>query len=436
MWGNPGEPADSFYEVRPECTDVPKSKFRIKPGKTLSVRKWQAAFTPEGQLDITKVLGRIQRSGIHPSIRGEVWEFLLASYDPKSTTEEREQIRERRREQYIRWKEECCQMFPVVGSGKYITAPVITEDGRPIQDPLVLQEANRGGNNPDSFELAKELTSRGPLDKKAIQWILTLHQIGLDVIRTDRTLVFYEKQENLSKLWDILAVYAWIDTDVGYCQGMSDLCSPMIMLLENEADAFWCFERLMRRLRGNFRCTERSVGVESQLSNLASVTQVIDPKLHQHLDALGGGDYLFAFRMLMVLFRREFSFCDSLYLWEMMWALEYDPDLFTIYEEEADEASEKGEASKGRAKSIRQCGKYERENMRNKTEAPLPISVFLVASVLKDKSATLLTEARGLDDVVKILNDITGNIDAKKACTGAMKLHKKYLKQAKRNTPA
>lgn len=43
--------------------------------------------------------------------------------------------------------------------------------------------------------------------------------LGLDVIRTDRTLVFYEKQENLSKLWDILAVYAWIDKDVGYCQG-------------------------------------------------------------------------------------------------------------------------------------------------------------------------------------------------------------------------
>ena len=42
---------------------------------------------------------------------------------------------------------------------------------------------------------------------------------GLDVVRTDRTLVFYEKQANLSKLWDILAVYAWIDTDVGYCQG-------------------------------------------------------------------------------------------------------------------------------------------------------------------------------------------------------------------------
>ena len=29
---------------------------------------------------------------------------------------------------------------------------------------------------------------------------------------------------------------------------MSDLCSPMIVLLDDEADAFWCFERLMRRL--------------------------------------------------------------------------------------------------------------------------------------------------------------------------------------------
>lgn len=43
--------------------------------------------------------------------------------------------------------------------------------------------------------------------------------LGLDVARTDRSLVFYEKQENLSKLWDILSVYAWFDKDVNYCQG-------------------------------------------------------------------------------------------------------------------------------------------------------------------------------------------------------------------------
>ncbi|XVF70548.1 hypothetical protein PTKIN_Ptkin11bG0170400 [Pterospermum kingtungense] len=431
MWGAPAEPADSYYEVRPECTDVPITRFKIKPGKTLSARKWQAAFSPDGHLDIGKTLHRIQSGGIHPSIRGEVWEFLLGCYGPRSTFDERDQIRQHRRVQYARWKNECSEIFPVVGSGKYITAPVITENGQPIQDPLVLLETNPGATA-NSTEMVKELSSRGPLDKKVIQWLLALHQIGLDVIRTDRTLVFYEKQENLSKLWDILSVYAWIDTDVGYCQGMSDLCSPMIILLEDEAEAFWCFERLMRRLRGNFRCTESSVGVETQLSNLAAVTQVIDPKLHQHLETLGGGDYLFAFRMLMVLFRREFSFCDSLYLWEMMWALEYDPDLFSLYEEPGLNA-EKAGGSKGKTKSTRQCGKYERENMKIKSsDAPLPISVFLVASVLKDKSSILLQEARGLDDVVKILNDMTGNLDAKKACIGALKLHKKYLKKAKK----
>lgn len=450
MWKDAGAPTDSFYEVRAECNDVPKTKFKIKAGKTLSVRRWQAAFSPEGYLDIAPTLSRIHRGGIHPSIRGEVWEFLLGCFEPKSTFEEREQLRQRRRVQYYRWKEECREMDSHVGSDKIITAPIITEDGEPIQDPLVLQEAGPAQSQPSTADtddddecneffavneqVDKKEHSGRVTDKKIIQWKLTLHQIGLDVVRTDRTLVFYEKQENLSKLWDILAVYAWIDKDVGYCQGMSDLCSPMIILLEDEADAFWCFERLMRRLRGNFRCTESSVGVENQLQNLASITQVLDPKLHQHLETLGGGDYLFAFRMFMVLFRREFSFGDSLYLWEMMWSLEYDPELFAMYEE-SELMTDKNEGSKGRVKSIRQFGKYERENMKNGgkgAEAPLPISVFLVASVLKDKSTKLLQEARGLDDVVKILNDITGNIDAKKACTGAMKLHRKYLKKAKK----
>ena len=101
------------------------------------------------------------------------------------------------------------------------------------------------------------------------------------------------------------------------------------------------------------------------------------------------------------------NFGTLLLLQQMMWALEYDPDLCVLYEE-PDIGNEKGEGSKGKAKSIRQCGKYERENLKAKnSEAPLPISVFLVASVLKDKSTKLLTEARGLDDVVKVCFSIS-----------------------------
>ncbi|CAH1444445.1 unnamed protein product [Lactuca virosa] len=271
-------------------------------------------------------------------------------------------------------------MFPLVGSGKFITAPVITEDGTPTQDPIVLLEANpeklMTPTTQATINSGKEISVPKEEDNKIIQWKLTLRQIGLDVVRTDRTLVFYEKHDNLSKLWDVLSVYAWFDKEVGYGQGAS-------------------------------------VGVESQLCNLANVIQVVDPKLHQHLDHLGGGDYLFAFRMLM-----------------MMWALEYDPDLYNLYEEPD---SDRPEDAKENPKSSRQCGKFEREILRSgaKDEETLPISVFLVASVLKEKSVKLLTKAKGLDDVVKILNDTSGNLDAKKSCSGAMKLHKKYLKKVK-----
>lgn len=30
--------------------------------------------------------------------------------------------------------------------------------------------------------------------------------------------------------------------------GMSDLLSPFVVLFENNADAFWCFEMLLRRM--------------------------------------------------------------------------------------------------------------------------------------------------------------------------------------------
>lgn len=43
--------------------------------------------------------------------------------------------------------------------------------------------------------------------------------VGLDVVRTDQTLVFYESQTNQAKLWDVLAIYAWMDNDIGYIQG-------------------------------------------------------------------------------------------------------------------------------------------------------------------------------------------------------------------------
>ncbi|XP_030935456.1 TBC1 domain family member 17-like isoform X4 [Quercus lobata] len=329
-------------------------------------------------------------------------------------------------------------MVPVIGSGRFITAPIINNDRQMIEDSST--DSNFQDDNgvmatslvDSSLDHGRHV-SNAVSEKKVIQWKLNLHQIGLDVVRTDRALVFYESEANQAKLWDILAVYAWVDNDIGYVQGMSDICSPMVILLENEADAFWCFERAMRRLRKNFRCSTSSVGVQAQLSALSQIIKVIDPKLHQHLEDLDGGEYLFAFRMLMVLFRREFSFVDSLYLWELMWAMEYNPNIFSLYEEPRD-AAENIVAPKINEKLLKQYGKFERKNVKTgRTDQHSALAVFLVASVLENKNKRLLKEAKGLDDVVKIMSDITGNLDAKKACKKALKIHKKYLSKTNKS---
>lgn len=416
---------DSYYAVRPECRDdVPKTHFKPRAGRTLSETRWHASFSEDGHLDIALVLRRIQRGGVHPNIKGPVWEFLLGCFDPDSTFDERRQLRENRRSEYDTLKSKCKKMEPTVGSGKLVTTPVITEDGQPAEDP------SNNGTSPKEEGDKEDITIK---DKEVIQWKLTLHQIGLDVVRTDRTLVYYEDEKNRARVWDILAVYSWIDRDIGYCQGMSDLCSPISMLLENEADAFWCFERLMRRTRANFKCTTGSLGVRSQLTVLSSIMQSVDPKLHEHIENLDGGEYLFAFRMLMVLFRREFSFVDTLYLWEVMWAMEYNPKLFSMYESDA--KSSNASSLTLNAGSLKKYGKFERMNLNteqsSKDDQHTTLSIFLVASVLEAQNKKLLQEAKGLDDVVKILNDLTGNLDAKKACHNALKIHSKYLTKVK-----
>ncbi|KAM0941884.1 putative Rab-GTPase-TBC domain-containing protein [Dioscorea sansibarensis] len=421
---------EAFYPIKPDCReDVPQTRFKPKPGKTLSARRWHSSFSEEGYLDMATVLKRIQRGGVHPSIKGVVWEFLLGCYDPKSTFDERSQLRQKRRSEYEKLKSKCQEMEKAIGSGRVVTTPVISEDGQlvegPSKDEYVSDDETR---DPSAEQEMSDLH----VDEEVVKWKLTLHQIGLDVVRTDRTLVYYENQSNQARLWDVLAVYSWIDRDIGYCQGMSDLCSPIIMLVENEADAFWCFERLMRRLRGNFKCTSSSIGVRSQLTVLASIVKTIDPALHRHLESLDGGEYLFAFRMLMVLFRREFSFVDAMYLWELMWAMEYNPNLFHMYE--ADGSNDPKVDATNNTVSLKQYGKFERKNVKSgvKNEQQVTLSIFLAASVLEAKNKPLLMEAKGLDDVVKILNDITGNLDAKKACYDALKLQNKYLSKVAR----
>lgn len=75
-----------------------------------------------------------------------------------------------------------------------------------------------------------------------------------DVYRTDRTLDFYagEGNKNLVKLHNVLMTYVMYNFDLGYVQGMSDLLSPILMIMNSdEAESFWCFVGFMNRVVSN-----------------------------------------------------------------------------------------------------------------------------------------------------------------------------------------
>uniref|UniRef100_A0A0D9UVP6 Rab-GAP TBC domain-containing protein n=1 Tax=Leersia perrieri TaxID=77586 RepID=A0A0D9UVP6_9ORYZ len=310
------------------------------------------------------------------------------------------------------------------------------------------------------------------------EWLWTLHRIVVDVVRTDSHLDFYGESRNMARMSDILAVYAWVDPSTGYCQGMSDLLSPFVVLYEDDADAFWCFEMLLRRMRENFQM-EGPTGVMKQLQALWKIMETTDVELFEHLSAIGAESLHFAFRMLLVLFRRELSFEESLSMWEMMWAADFDEDVILHLEEnclepllvdmrndlsciscEVKEEHRMNSYARRKSKSRKpydkngemRCNLPVKPNTRNPLcglsgatiwarhqqmshistnvfskngDDDLPI--FCVAAILVINRHKIIRETHSIDDAIKMFNDNVLKINVKRCVRMALKLRKKYI---------
>ncbi|XVE81009.1 hypothetical protein DITRI_Ditri15bG0028100 [Diplodiscus trichospermus] len=360
----------------------------------LKPEKWQSAFDNEGKVaGFQKAPKLIILGGVDPSIRPEVWEFLLGCYTLGSTSDYRRQLRTARRstpECYNDLIKQCQTMHSSIGTGSlaYTVGSKVTDmrtsskdggkkeatDNFQIKNNAdLIMESNVSSSlskniscpcnseielvHPDAYEpvlssnnvsyktermndvrkttLVHATRSQewAAHDERVSEWLWILHQIVVDVVRTDSHLEFYEDTRNLAIMSDILAVYAWVDPASGYCHGMSDLLSPFVVIFEDNADAFWCcFEMLIRRMRENFQM-EGPTGVMKQLQALWHILKLSSKEIFAHLSNIGAESLHFAFPMLLVLFRRELSFSEALRMWEMMWAADFE-ESFTCNLEE------------------------------------------------------------------------------------------------------
>lgn len=59
--------------------------------------------------------------------------------------------------------------------------------------------------------------------------------------------------------------------------------------------------------------------MRAQLLTLDHLVQLMDPKLYVHLQSADSTNFFFFFRMLLVWYKREFEWTDTLRLWETLW---------------------------------------------------------------------------------------------------------------------
>lgn len=149
---------------------------------------------------------------------------------------------------------------------------------------------------------------------------LVANMVRKDTLRTDRGHPFFsdEHSENISRLFNLLVTYALTHPSLSYCQGMSDLASPLLLVLDDEAHAYICFCSLMSRLYQNFDL--KGTVLNKKFEHLQLLLRRKDPEFFSYLKYQNADDLLFCYRWVLLELKREFALDNVLTLLEVMWA--------------------------------------------------------------------------------------------------------------------
>ncbi|KFG86284.1 putative GTPase activating protein [Metarhizium anisopliae] len=261
--------------------------------RPVTMAEWETFFDPEtGRLSLTvdEVKERIFHGGLdaEDGVRKEAWLFLLGVYEWYGTADERKAQIASLRDQYYRLKHSWWERL------------------------------EGDGGEGEAGEWWRE--QRGRIEK--------------DVHRTDRNVPIFQGEDaphpdpnspfadvgtnvHLEQMKEMLLTYNEYNKDLGYVQGMSDLLSPIYAVIQDDAIAFWGFQKFMERMERNFLRDQS--GMRGQLLTLDQLVNFMDPKLWNHLQSADSTNFFFFFRMILVWYKREFAWVDILRLWEGLW---------------------------------------------------------------------------------------------------------------------
>jgi len=144
-----------------------------------------------------------------------------------------------------------------------------------------------------------------------------------DAERTDVTVDFYSgpSNQNVRKLTNIIMTYVQEHPNVSYTQGMTDMLSPILYVMNEEADAYICFSCLLQPIQENF--SPQCEGALGKIEGVKHLCEVLAPDLYHYLERLEQDAFTLCFGMVLIECRREFSFKESINLLEVIIASRY-----------------------------------------------------------------------------------------------------------------
>ena len=205
---------------------------------------------------------------------------------------------------------------------------------------------------------------------------------GEDIAHPDPDSPFADAGTNvhMEQMKDMLLTYNEYNRSLGYVQGMSDLLSPIYAVMQDDAVAFWAFVGFMSRMERNFLRDQS--GMRAQLLALDQLVQLLDPQLYIHLESADSTNFFFFFRMLLVWYKREFEWADTLRLWEILWT-DYRSSQFHL---------------------------------------------FVAVAILEKHRDVILQHLKHFDEILKFVNELSGRIDLSSTLVKAEALFRRFEK--------
>lgn len=340
------------FEMIYATYQVPRVNFQRAPTQPIHLEEFLAWQDDSGKLLLDKLEGRRRffQRGVSPAARKEVWLFLLGVHDWESTAEER-------RLKYYNMTQEY----------EKLKASWDTEGEELRATATFQEEAHR-------IEIDCRRTDRGqPYFSTAP------HPEDPNCLEPVEDSNMPSTNPHIETVGKVLMTYNVWEQELGYVQGMSDLCAPLYVVFEaDEVLTFFAFVRLMERMKSHFLRDQS--GMRDELSRLQQLLLLIDPQLYCHFEKTNSLNLFFCFRWILISFKREFDFQDVLKVWEALWT-----DM---------------------------CGPHS--------------DLFLALAVLQSHREPIIRYLQEFDEVLKYINDIANTLDCDTLLTQAQMLYSAY----------